>query len=93
MRELESEYRATSAALYGQADFAVTPATTVTAGLRVEQRDARYDDSDGVAFDPRDRMWGGELSVTHRVGEAQSLWATLARGYRAGGVQHRDLGA
>jgi hypothetical protein len=85
VRELVSEYRATSAALYGQADLAVTPATTVTAGLRVEERDARYDDSDGVAFDPRDRMWGGELSVTHRVGDVQSVWATLARGYRAGG--------
>lgn len=85
VRELESEYLATSAALYAQADWAVTPVTTVTAGLRLEQRDARYDDSDGVAFDPRDRMWGGELSLTHRVAETQSLWATLARGYRAGG--------
>jgi len=85
VRELESDYRATSAALYGQADFAVTPATTVTAGLRVEERDARYDDSDGVAFDPREGLWGGELSITHRIAENQSLWATLARGYRAGG--------
>lgn len=85
VRELDSAYRATSAALYGQGDFAVNPTTTVTAGLRLEQRDARYDDSDGVAFDPRDRLWGGELSVTHRVGETQSVWATLARGYRAGG--------
>ncbi len=85
VRKLGSEYRATSEALYGQANWAVTPSTTVAAGLRLEQRDARYADSDGVEFEPRDRMWGGELSVTHRLLENQSLWATLARGYRAGG--------
>ncbi|HJQ74555.1 MAG TPA: TonB-dependent receptor [Gaiellaceae bacterium] len=85
VRRLDSRYRATSAAVYGQGDFAVTSATTVTAGLRLEQREARYADSEVVAFGPRDRLWGGELSVTHRVGEAQSVWATLARGYRAGG--------
>jgi outer membrane receptor protein involved in Fe transport len=85
VRLLDSRYRATSAALYGQVDWAASPATTVTAGLRLEQRDARYADSDGVAFDPVDRMWGGELSVLHRLDEAQSLWASLARGFRAGG--------
>jgi iron complex outermembrane recepter protein len=63
----------------------VTPATTVTLGLRAEERDARYADSDGAAFDPRDRLWGGELSVTHRLGDTGTAWATLARGYRAGG--------
>ena len=85
VRELGSRYRATSAALYGQADIALPSATTLTVGLRAEQRDARYADSDGVAFEPRDRMWGGELSLTRRVAERHSLWATHARGYRAGG--------
>ncbi|MGH8243063.1 MAG: TonB-dependent receptor [Steroidobacteraceae bacterium] len=85
VRLLDSRYRATSAALYGQGDWEVAPATTVTLGLRLEQRDARYEDSDGVAFDPRDHVWGGEVSVVHRLRETQSLWATLARGYRAGG--------
>jgi outer membrane receptor protein involved in Fe transport len=85
VRTFDSRYRATSIAVYGQGDLAVTPATTVTLGLRLERRDARYADSDGAAFDPRDRLWGGELSVAHRLGDAQSLWATLARGYRAGG--------
>jgi iron complex outermembrane receptor protein len=85
VRLLDSRYRATSAALYGQADFAWTPETTLTAGLRLEERDATYADSDGLAVDPRDRMWGGELSVTHRLDDTQSLWASLGRGFRAGG--------
>jgi outer membrane receptor protein involved in Fe transport len=84
-RLLESRYRATNAAAYGQADWSATPDTTVTAGLRLEQRDAAYADSDGVAFDPVDRMWGGELTVVHRLDDAQTVWASLARGFRAGG--------
>ena len=85
VRELDSRYRATSAALYAQLDWEAAPATTVTAGLRGEERDANYDDSDGIAFDPRDRMWGGELAVSHRLTEAHMLWASLSRGFRAGG--------
>jgi outer membrane receptor protein involved in Fe transport len=85
VRELDSRYSATSAALYGQADIALRTDTTLTVGVRAEQRDARYADSDGVAFEPRDRMWGGELSLARRVAERHSLWAALARGYRAGG--------
>ncbi|HEU4517181.1 MAG TPA: TonB-dependent receptor [Steroidobacteraceae bacterium] len=85
VRQLDSRYRATSVALYGQADFRLGPATTLTAGLRGEDRDARYADSDGVAFDPRDRLWGGELSLMRRLTDRQVVWATLARGFRAGG--------
>ncbi|MGH8198034.1 MAG: TonB-dependent receptor [Steroidobacteraceae bacterium] len=85
VRLLDSHYRATSAALYGQVEWSPVPATTVTAGLRIEERDAAYEDSDDVGFDPRDRLWGGELGVTHRLGATQVLWATLARGFRAGG--------
>jgi len=85
VRVLDSRYRATSAAAYGQADVALAPATTLTIGLRAEQRDARYADTDGIRFDPRDRMWGGELSLVHRLAGAHSLWTSVARGYRAGG--------
>ncbi len=84
-RLLDSRYRATSAALYGQFEWSPVPATTMAIGVRAEERDARYDDTDGARFDPRDRMWGGELTATHRLRETQSLWASLSRGFRAGG--------
>ena len=85
VRLLDSDYRATSAALYGQLEWSAGPATSVSAGLRLEERDARYRDSDGSRFDPRDRMWGGELALRHRLRERQHLWASLSRGFRAGG--------
>ncbi len=85
VRLLDSRYRATSTAVYGEVEWAWTPATKVAAGLRLEERDTYYDDSDGSGFDPHDRMWGGKLSVTHDLSETQSLWASLSRGFRAGG--------
>ena len=83
--ELDSRYRATSTALYGQLEWRPRDDTTLAAGLRVEERDADYRDSAGVAFDPGDTLWGGELTATRRLGDAHSLWATIARGFRAGG--------
>ena len=85
VRLLDSRYQAMSVALYGQVDWRPRPGTTIAAGLRVEERDADYRDSDGVGFDPRDRMWGGELTATQQLTVNQSVWATLARGFRAGG--------
>jgi iron complex outermembrane receptor protein len=83
--ELDSRYRATSTALYGQLEWRLHDDTTLAAGLRVEKRDADYRDSAGVAFDPADTLWGGELTATRRLGAAHSVWATVARGFRAGG--------
>jgi outer membrane receptor protein involved in Fe transport len=85
VRLLDSRYEATSVALYGQVDWRPRPDTTIAAGLRVEVRDADYRDSDGLGFDPRDRMWGGELTATRRLSANQNIWATFARGFRAGG--------
>ncbi len=85
LRLLDSRYRATSAAVFGETEWAWTSATKVAAGLRLEQRNANYHDSDAIQFDPRDRMWGGKLSLTHRLDETQSIWASLSRGFRAGG--------
>ncbi|HEU0225285.1 MAG TPA: TonB-dependent receptor [Steroidobacteraceae bacterium] len=84
-RQFDSRYRATSTAVYGQVEWSPLPATVAAAGLRLEERDANYGDSDGLSFRPRERMWGGELSVTQRLGEAQRVWAALSRGFRAGG--------
>jgi iron complex outermembrane recepter protein len=85
VRLLDSRYRATSAAIYGEIEWSWTPATRVAAGLRLEERDAHYDDSDGSGFDPRDPMWGGQLSLTHHLSGSQALWASLSRGFKAGG--------
>jgi len=80
-----SDYDTENRAVYGRIDVPMAARWTLVAGLRYEQRDARYDDSDSAAFDTDEGMWGGRLALEHRT--ARGLWYALAsRGYKAGGV-------
>jgi iron complex outermembrane receptor protein len=85
-REIQSDYRALSLAAYGQLDRNLTSTLGLSAGLRVERRDASYSDSNGLEMDPVDTMAGGHLALTWQLRERQSLYAALTRGYKAGGI-------
>lgn len=82
---LTSDYRALNTALFGQVEKGLGEATRVSAGLRVEQREADYEDSAGLRQSVRDTMTGGELSIVHELSAGISGYASLARGYKAGG--------
>jgi len=82
---LDSSYRATNFAAYGEVEWRVAPATVLTAGVRGENRSADYHDTDGAAFSPDETMFGGSLSLRHDFAERVSGYVTLARGYKAGG--------
>ena len=82
---LETSYAATSLAAYGEAEWALPHDLSLTAGMRVETRSADYSDSDGARFDPRDTMVGGQVSLQGPLGASNKWYATIARGYKAGG--------
>ncbi len=85
---LNSQYAATNVALYGSLDADVGPRTTVSGGLRLEQRVADYSDSaDAQTPFPKvtNHMIGGNLSWTRSTGEGEHVYVTLARGYKGGG--------
>jgi outer membrane receptor protein involved in Fe transport len=89
-RDLDSDFAATNFAMYGEVDAAMTARMSLSAGLRVERRDAEYRDVEAVSgstsdFAPTDTMWGGHLSATYAETERRSWYATLSRGYKAGG--------
>ncbi|MEM9056870.1 MAG: TonB-dependent receptor, partial [Pseudomonadota bacterium] len=84
-RDLVSDYEATNTAVFGQLDTALTNRTSLTTGLRVEHRDARYQDSGGAAFSPSETMVGGNVTLMHRRDENTSAFVGLSRGYKAGG--------
>ena len=85
---LDSKYSATNVALYGSLDADLGPRTILSGGLRVEHREANYADSADTAtpFPSQiNHMIGGNLSLTHAVGDGEHVYATLARGYKGGG--------
>lgn len=73
-------------AIYGQVSQAVSDDVTLTLGARYEQRDVSYRDSSGVREQFDDNYWTGNTSINWQVSETGALFATVARGVRAGGV-------
>jgi len=80
-----SHYDATNVAVFGEVRLGFTERVDFTVGLRAERRDARYDDTSAVRFDPRDDMTGGELALSWRLAAGRSAYVRVARGYKAGG--------
>jgi iron complex outermembrane recepter protein len=82
---LDSDYRATNVAAYGQVEWRVPGNSVLSIGVRGENRSADYRDSDGAAFSPDETMYGGSVSLRHDFSDRLRGYATFARGYKAGG--------
>jgi outer membrane receptor protein involved in Fe transport len=83
---LYSDYQATNVALYGSLEMRAGRRGTLTLGLRYEQRRADYADSSDLPFPKAlDRMPGGNLSWLWDADATRQYYATLSRGYKAGG--------
>jgi len=80
-----SEFESTNLALFGQHDWQLGMATTLSAGLRVERRFTDYFDSTALDADPSETMWGGELGLSHEHNDNVMSYVSLSRGYKAGG--------
>ena len=80
-----SDFEATNVAAFGQADRQLAAATRLSAGLRVEYRSTDYSDTAGLDESPSATMWGGELSLSHDYSDNVMGYASLSRGYKAGG--------
>jgi iron complex outermembrane recepter protein len=83
---LGSRYQASTLALYGALELRAARHGALTLGLRAEQRSAAYADSADAPF-PRavEPLRGGNLSWLWDAGGGRGYYATLARGFKAGG--------
>jgi iron complex outermembrane recepter protein len=85
---LVSKYSANNVALYGSLEADFGERTTLSGGLRVERREARYADNANVATPfPKEtnQMFGGNVSLERKTGDGEHVYVTLARGYKGGG--------
>jgi outer membrane receptor protein involved in Fe transport len=80
-----SDYEAANVALFGQYDYEFGSRTRLTTGVRLERREADYSDTDGLVASQSDSMWGGEISISHDLSDAATLFARVSKGYKAGG--------
>ncbi len=80
-----SEYEATNLAVFGRLDHAVSAATRLSFGLRVEHRKTDYIDTAGLQAGPTETMSGGELTLSHAHSDTFSSFVSISKGYKAGG--------
>ncbi len=84
-RDFNSQFEATNIAVFGQLDTHLSDSTVLTTGLRFERRTADYTDNNGLDLSPDDDMFGGQISLNHELNPGKNVYATLSRGYKAGG--------
>ncbi len=81
-----SDFDTRRLAVFGQLDTELNNNLTLTVGLRFANRDAEYDDSEGVSFDPDEDLWGGKIALSWLIDDGPMVYGSVSRGYKAGGV-------
>ena len=80
-----SDYNYDTLAIFGQLDTQLDERLLLSAGLRFEERDTQYNDSDNVSFSPDDSLWGGKIALEYSLTGDALAYLSIARGYKAGG--------
>ena len=81
-----SQFDTDNVALYGQLNTALGARFELISGLRLEQRRADYRDNLDVTNSNNENLWGGNFTLQFNADDNTLLYATLSRGYKAGGV-------
>lgn len=87
-----SQYDTENWAVYGELIQQWTPQLRATYGLRVQGYDNTYIDSRGIEANPSDTTWGGRASLQYQLNSNETLYASLSRGFKQGGVNGEALG-
>lgn len=96
-KRVASDYDARNLAIYGQVEAPLGERWGWSFGLRGEQRDADYSDRGvengelrAIDASERDSMWGGQATLYFDQRDHLRWFATLSRGYKAGGFNIGD---
>jgi len=86
-----STYETSNVAVYGQVATPIGPKTTLITGLRVEQYQGDYTDSNGFIEETDDVMAGGKIALEYQVIDRTMIYTSITRGYKAGGINSEAL--
>jgi len=81
-----SDYETERYAIYGQIQMALSDTWNVTAGLRYEHFEDKYNDSNTLISDSSDNYWSGQFSLEYLLGIHTLIYGTLSRSVKPGGV-------
>lgn len=81
-----SNYQTSTQAIYGQLDSHLNDKLTLISGVRLEQWEAKYTDSDALKIDTDETLTGGKLGLNYQQTDDRLFYTTLSKGYKPGGV-------
>jgi outer membrane receptor protein involved in Fe transport len=82
----KSSFQTDTLAVYGQLDSKLTDKFTLVTGLRVEDWEANYTDSDNVEIATDEVLYGGKIGLNYQADADTLVYTTLSKGYKPGGV-------
>ncbi len=81
-----SLYDTKNKAIYGQLDTHLSDKLTLVTGLRLEQWESEYADSENVVIQTDEFLIGGKIGLNYQASAERLYYVTLAKGYKPGGV-------
>ncbi|GAB6070668.1 TonB-dependent receptor [Thiomicrorhabdus hydrogeniphila] len=79
-----SDYTINKLASFGQIDIHTNEKTTVSASLRIEKNESTFKEYPN-RFNPSETLWGASLSYSYKYNDKHTAYASITRGYKAGG--------
>ena len=82
---ISRNYKSENLSVFGNIDYFLTDKTKLAFGLRLENWDSKYKDSNNESFSPSDNMSGGKISLVKKTNNDSNIYFSIARGYKQGG--------
>jgi len=83
--DLKSDYDNTKLAMFGQIDYDISEKSLLSFGFRVENQAQEYTNNLNESHDPDETMYGGHISLTHKLNNVTNIYGLISQGYKAGG--------
>jgi iron complex outermembrane receptor protein len=86
----KSEYTTTASSLFSEVNTSLTNNLVLTSGLRLENWKSEYSDNKNIAGTNDENLVGGKLSLEFTTASADLFYASINRGYKAGGFNGEE---
>ncbi|AHK14644.1 TonB-dependent receptor [Thalassolituus oleivorans] len=81
-----SSLESQAVAFYGELSSDISVSTRIISGLRFEHWGNDYQDNNGINGNTAEGLMGGKITIETLLSPSQMLYGSLARGYKAGGI-------
>jgi outer membrane receptor protein involved in Fe transport len=80
-----SEYKTASTSIFSELNTSLSDNLILTSGIRLENWQSDYSDNNDIAGDNDENLIGGKLALEYTTSSAGLVYASITRGYKAGG--------